>query len=97
MEGIINWIEQWYASQCDGEWEHEYGIKIYTLDNPGWSINIDLKYTKLEDMEIEYQLFENAENDWYGYSIKNAMFKGGDDPGKLEFLLYNRTAGTKTS
>jgi hypothetical protein len=28
-------LEAWYASRCDGEWEHGYGISIETLDNPG--------------------------------------------------------------
>jgi hypothetical protein len=37
---LIKWIQQWYVSQCDGDWEHECGIKITTLDNPGWDIKI---------------------------------------------------------
>ncbi len=36
-------------AQCDGEWEHDYGIKIETLDNPGWLVSIDLLGTDLED------------------------------------------------
>ncbi|WP_203237204.1 Imm53 family immunity protein [Streptomyces gilvosporeus] len=31
-------LTAWYTSQCDGGWEHEYGIRIETLDNPGWSV-----------------------------------------------------------
>lgn len=36
-ENIFEWLQKWYKSQCDGDWEHEYGIKIETVDNPGWS------------------------------------------------------------
>jgi len=42
---MIEWLQKWYADHCDGDWEHEYGIVIETLDNPGWSIVIDLKNT----------------------------------------------------
>ena len=32
-------LQRWYVAQCDGEWEHAYGVEIGTLDNPGWSIS----------------------------------------------------------
>lgn len=42
------WIQKWYQAQCNGDWEHSYGIIIETIDNPGWSITIDLETTELE-------------------------------------------------
>jgi hypothetical protein len=33
---LISWLQRWYTAQCDGGWEHHYGITIGTLDNPGW-------------------------------------------------------------
>ena len=44
----IKEIEDWYRAQCDDEWEHQFGMKIDPLDNPGWSVEIDLKGTNLE-------------------------------------------------
>jgi hypothetical protein len=41
----LAWLCDWYAGNCDGDWEHEFGIAIETLDNPGWSIRIDLTRT----------------------------------------------------
>ena len=41
-------IQEWYQSQCDGDWEHTYGVRIETLDNPGWSLTIDLEDTALQ-------------------------------------------------
>ena len=35
-------LQRWYASQCDGDWEHHSDVEIGTLDNPGWSVDIDL-------------------------------------------------------
>ena len=31
----------WYLSQCNGDWEHAYGVKIDTLDNPGWTLEVE--------------------------------------------------------
>lgn len=42
-----------YLSQCNGDWEHQCGLKIRTLDNPGWSIEIDLAETELETRSFD--------------------------------------------
>ncbi len=49
---VFEWIEKWYLSMCDGEWEHFYGIKIDTLDNPGWIVRIDILDTELVHYKI---------------------------------------------
>ena len=49
---MINWLQDWYKNQCNDEWEHDYGITIGTLDNPGWDVKIDLIGTSLEGFEI---------------------------------------------
>ncbi len=41
-------LVQWWRAQCDGEWEHEFGITIETMDNPGWLVKIDLSYTNAD-------------------------------------------------
>jgi Immunity protein 53 len=57
--GALGALAQWYAAHCDGEWEHSYGITLETLDNPGWSLSIDLVGTELEHVPfppIDHQL-----------------------------------------
>ena len=49
----FNWLSQWYLAQCNGDWEHSWGVKIDTLDNPGWSLKIDLTDTTLHDQTLE--------------------------------------------
>ncbi|MGW6512521.1 Imm53 family immunity protein, partial [Streptomyces niveus] len=44
-----------YAQQCGGEWEHERGVRIATLDNPGWTVSIDLEETELEERDYSRQ------------------------------------------
>ena len=39
---ILQWLQTWFAQNCVDDWQHFYGIKIETLDNPGWHIDIDL-------------------------------------------------------
>ena len=84
---ILDWISEWMISECDGDWEHEYGIKIETLDNPGWDVEIDLSYTDLENLHFEYTLVENSEHDWYCWKVKNGKFEAAGDLKKLPFLL----------
>src|SRR5687767_10746727 len=94
---ILQWIQEWYKKQCDGNWEHSYGIKIESLDNPGWQIKIDLEGTELEGYEIKYTLIEKAPDDWYGLKIEENIFHAAGDPNKLIFLLekFKETVSTK--
>lgn len=45
----LKWIQDWYIKQCNEEWEHSYGIRIESLDNPGWALQISLLDTDLEN------------------------------------------------
>ena len=47
------WLQRWFAAQCDGQWEHGFGITIETLDNPGWSVRICVEGTRLEFAQFE--------------------------------------------
>lgn len=44
---VLQEIQSWYISNCNGDWEHSFGVSIDTLDNPGWSVRIDLADTGL--------------------------------------------------
>lgn len=84
---MLELLQEWYSNHCDGDWEHEYGISIETLDNPGWSVTIDLSNTELEGLHIPYVLHENSKDDWYAYSIEKNIFKGAGDPRKLNRII----------
>lgn len=84
---IINWLQDWYKQNCDGDWEHSYGINIYTIDNPGWSVNIELTDTNLEFKNFEtIQIYTN-ENNWINCKVANGKFIGSGDSDKLETIL----------
>lgn len=63
------------------------GIRISTLDNPGWDIKIELEETELEGFEKGLILNNINDNDWYGLKVENNVFEAFGDPSKLEFLL----------
>lgn len=84
---MLDWLQKWYYDQCDGEWEHEYGVMIQTLDNPGWMVTIDLAFTEIENLEIPYSLRETSVDDWVGYLVEKKKFIGSSDPKHLDDIL----------
>ncbi len=85
---LIRWLEEWYKSQCDGWWEHVYGVKIDTLDNPGWRVTIDIADTELENKKFdEYSLTNNEDEDWIFCRVIGRCFEGCGDPSKLEEII----------
>jgi hypothetical protein len=72
MKETIDRIQDWYKINCNGDWEHSYGYKIETLDNPGWAIKIDLSETSLDKLEFKRE-FRNPknENDWFNIHTEN--------------------------
>lgn len=83
----LEWIIKWYCKYLDGDWEDGYGVKIRTLGNPGWDVEIDLMETSLENITIQSGLVEASEVRWYFWKIKDAKFTASGDETKLDFLL----------
>lgn len=83
----LEWLEKWYQKNCDGLWEHLYGIKIETLDNPGWYINIDLRETDYANLQINDLNQDNGDSDWIKCSITDGVFRGFGDTLKLNKII----------
>lgn len=81
------WLEEWYLKQCDDSWEHGEGIKIVTLDNPGWKIKIDLTHILGINFNLSPKMSDLSDQDWFMYEIKEGFFIGRGDPSKLIFLI----------
>ncbi len=84
----FKWLEMWYLSMCNGRWEHLYGVKIETIDNPGWSIKIDLSETKYAQVQMKTVKCDNGPGDWYFCSIESSTFCGVGDPTKLSVMIH---------
>ena len=61
----LRWLQEWFQSCCNGDWEHLYGVNIDTLDNPGWILKINLINTKLENKEFKEKTIEIDEENWF--------------------------------
>ncbi len=80
-------LQDWYLRQCNGDWEHEYGIKIDTIDNPGWSLQIDLSGTTLTGKTFEKIRRDVDENNWVHCWVAENKFQAGGGPLNLGDLI----------
>ncbi len=87
MSGELDEIQRWYLSQCDGDWEHEFGVRIGTLDNPGWTVEINVRATPLE--ERAFSRIENLapEGDWMMCEVVEGRFRSAGGPLMLGRML----------
>ena len=83
----LSWLQEYYLSLCDGDWEHSYGFAIDNIDNPGWSLKFDLAETNLEGAVLGMQTVERSENDWIFYSVKEKVFTAFCGPKNLSEAL----------
>ena len=83
----LSWLSHWYYRHCDGDWEHDNGVKIDTLDNPGWTISINLESTELEFEEFNAVELERSENDWIHCRIEENKFRIACGPLNLSEAL----------
>ncbi len=89
QESALNWLMHWYQSQCDGEWEHDQGISIETLDNPGWSLKIDLEDTEAHGREMPPRTYGDMEQgvDWWICGTRDNHFWASGGPLQLETMI----------
>lgn len=80
---LLEWIQDWYCKNCADEWADSYGIKIETLDNPGWLVKIDVRETPLENNSFDSLHIDGGDDDWIFCDVKDCVFQGAGDPTKL--------------
>ncbi len=83
----FSWLQRWYQAHCNGDWEHGAGIHIGTIDNPGWSIKVNLQDTELENRQFEKVHIERSEHDWIFCGVKEGNFEGACSPTNLPEIL----------
>lgn len=84
---VLKWFEEWYARQCNGEWEHSRGVSVTTLGNPGWSVDILLEGTNLEDRGFELLNIDRSQVDWVYVKVSDNIFQGRGGVNNLEEIL----------
>jgi hypothetical protein len=78
-------LQAWYAAQCDGDWEHQHGVRIETLDNPGWLVTVELAGTQLEGRPfadvaegVGYDAHPDAAR-WVHCVVRDGAWRGSGD------------------
>ena len=92
MDSELKRLCEWISGQCNGKWEHDYGVTLETCDNPGWILTVDLKGTRLENKPFvpirEGDFSHNCPlPPWIDCHVENGVFSGGIDLNRLPVLL----------
>jgi hypothetical protein len=64
-----------------------YGVKIETLDNPGWLVTVELNETTWEQLVVPRKIVQRSEADWVQCEVANAKFTGSGGAENLEEVL----------
>ena len=89
MTSSLGRLQAWYHRHCNGEWEHGYGVEIGTLDNPGWTLRIDLRGTSLQGRTDPPPSSIQDDNVWWNYKIEDEQFRAAGGPLELERLIIS--------
>jgi len=86
-------LQRWYSGRCDGTWEHMGGLEIATLDNPGWSLKVDIRGTSLEHRPFTEVSNQQDERAWLVCRVVEGRFEAFCGPHMLgaivgEFLRW---------
>ena len=87
MTDLITALEKWFEAQCDGDWEHEHVIRLETLDNPGWAVDIALEETRLQYREFKEVRHDGGDRDWIRCWVEGNTFRGRCSPNNLHMAL----------
>ena len=79
-------LRAWWHRHCDGEWEHEFGISIETMDDPGWLVKIDLMYTSLEVLPLGPFVQWRDARGWIECLIAPGTASGSTEEGYKHFV-----------
>lgn len=80
-------LQRWYSAQCDDDWEHQLGVSVETLDNPGWHVKIDLVDTPLADVPFHPIHATAYERKWIDCKVENGVFIGMGGPHMLGAII----------
>ncbi|VVJ24922.1 Uncharacterised protein [Amycolatopsis camponoti] len=80
-------LSDWYSSQCDGDREHEFGVRLETLDNAGWRLRIDPVGTDVESQRMPRSEEDLGPGRWLWTSADGESYEASCDVRSLEALL----------
>jgi Immunity protein 53 len=100
MADELKRLQDWYFSQCNGDWEHTYGVKVENIDNPGWMLTVELTDSDLQDVQFQTQRVQRSDTDWIHCAVNEMKFRGSGGSHNLTeiigvFLSFAESGQTK--
>lgn len=88
MDDPLAWLSDWFEQQCDGNWEHDFGIVVESSDNPGWIVKIDLSDTDLQQKTFP-PMVRGSQTDsrWLVCKVEDSRFTGAGGPQDLVSII----------
>lgn len=83
----ISKLCSWYERQCVDDWHEDFGVAISTLDNPGWSLKVDLKGTALERKSFQDIEVNRSDRDWVTARRNGDTFEAFGGPNNLNEMI----------
>ncbi len=86
---LLDRLNDWFISHCDGDWEHGAGIRLSTLDNPGWRLEIEIPDDLYTDPSGFREIVSEwiSDKDWIKIIISGGVYDGVGDPAKLRRII----------
>lgn len=86
-QSAFDWVQRWYVDHVDGDWEHQDGVEIATLDNRGWSLRTDIAEPELSGRAFDAVTIERSGRDRVHARVRNGKFEALGGPGNLSEML----------
>ena len=84
---LLSRLEGWYVSQCNGVWEHDQRFTLDTIDNPGWTLTVNLVDTEWADRAFTTVRTERSEHNWLHCRVDNQVFHAAGGPLNLREMI----------
>jgi hypothetical protein len=87
---VVSYLQQlqaWCEDQAGAEWDRGAGIRIETIEDPGWRVHIDLRGTGLEFRDFSEVRDLCPGDGWLHCRVRSGCFEGCGGPFMLEQIL----------
>lgn len=81
---VLDRLQAWFVLQCDMAWEQGNGVRIESVDNPGWQLRIDLSGTRWAERDFDIIQHDRSEHDWLRCWVDGATWHAAAGPANLE-------------
>ena len=82
-DSTLDFLMRWFAAHCDGDWEHDLGIRIETLDNPGWALDVRIEDTELSGLVTDWHRTDDSATEWVHWRSTGMAFEARCGPQDL--------------